>query len=210
MCTGISVNQTINAHQHASPCCQILQAVDPGAVISGLLDSHCCSVAQRLHHGKHAENSCLWRPIGIGEGLTASPSHTTGRTGHVSGGSMKQIPTAAQGSVVPFVRRRATGGRSTEPASATPAMDRVRTCWYSDFPALWREAALLWCAVAASLGQSGLVAPSRDRWRPGWGECGLRVGIDAPPAPRHFLFVTFALPRFPRGAQGDGRRLPEK
>ena len=31
----------------------------------------------------------LLQLIGIGESLTAPPSHTTGHTGHVSGGSLK-------------------------------------------------------------------------------------------------------------------------
>ncbi len=159
MCTGISVNQTINAHQHASPFGQILQAVDPGAVIIGLLDSHWRSVAQRLHHGKHAENSCLWRLIGIEEGLAASPSHTTGRTRHVSGGSMKQIPTAAQGSVVPFGRRSATGARSTASTSATPAMNRVRTCGYATLHAPTRRV----CAVADSPHFTGMSGGSPDK-----------------------------------------------
>lgn len=59
---------------------------------------------------------------------------------------MKPIPTGAQGSVVPFVRRSARGARSTGPVSATPATDRARTCWCSTLHAPTRRV----CAVPDS------------------------------------------------------------
>ena len=43
-------------------------------------------------------NGCL---IGIGRSLTAPPSHTTVRTGHVHGGSMDSIPTGVRGLATP-------------------------------------------------------------------------------------------------------------
>ena len=39
--------------------------------------------------------------IGIGRSLTAPPSHTTVRTGHVHGGSMDSIPTGVRGLATP-------------------------------------------------------------------------------------------------------------
>ena len=54
--------------------------------------------------------------IGIGESLTASPSHTTGHTGHVSGGSLNNghshAALAGANSGSPIWRNSLTGNAS--------------------------------------------------------------------------------------------------
>lgn len=48
MSTGIAVDQPVNAHQDARATRQVLEAVDPVAVVVRLLDAHAAIVAYKL------------------------------------------------------------------------------------------------------------------------------------------------------------------
>ena len=48
MHAGVAVDQAINAHKYSRSSSLVFQAIDPGAVFVGLLDSHGQSVAHGL------------------------------------------------------------------------------------------------------------------------------------------------------------------
>jgi hypothetical protein len=103
-------------------------------------------------------------PIGIGRDLTAPPSHTTGHTGHVSGGSADSVraictPTGVSSPSVPAVcssqrpsipRPLAGCHRAAPPQAATP-LDRS---------GLQHARAGLLCRLLTSARRSGRITPS--------------------------------------------------
>ena len=71
----------------------------------------------------------LCGPIGIGRGLTASPLHTTGHTGHVSGGSVDSVSDESLDGDAADPGRRSScqGGRWPVPGSGLNAPGHGRT-----------------------------------------------------------------------------------
>jgi hypothetical protein len=51
------VDETVDAYKHSRSSREILEAVDPGAVLVGLLYTHATSVAPGLHRGNEGRKT---------------------------------------------------------------------------------------------------------------------------------------------------------